>query len=188
MCDERSLEALDVVHGHTGHPGALHAVAVIGERHGALGGHVTDLGELLARLTCGDRADGVHAHDAFRRRALNDEAHLRAAVADRLGVGHACHGSEPAVSRRTRTARDRLLVLLTRLAQVHVDVGQSGQDHLLGAVDHLGAGRLQILAHPGDDAVLHEHVEHRIQLGRSVDHTSTLKQQCHCPHLPASDT
>ena len=45
--------------------------------------------------------------------------------------------------RRTRAARDRLLVLLTRLAQMHMDVGQSGQDHLLGTVDHLGARRLE---------------------------------------------
>ena len=46
-------------------------------------------------------------------------------IVDRIGVRHARDRGEAAGNRRRRAGRDRLLVLLARLAQMHVDVDQA---------------------------------------------------------------
>ena len=51
----------------------------------------------------------------------------RRVVVDRIGVRHARDGREAAGDGRRRAGRDRLLVLLPRLAQVHVHVDEPGR-------------------------------------------------------------
>ena len=46
--DDDRVELLGVVHDEPHHAGVLHALAVVGERDGALGEHVAHLGERLA--------------------------------------------------------------------------------------------------------------------------------------------
>ena len=123
--DDDGVELLGVVHDQPHHARVLHALAVVGEGHGALGEHVAHLGERLALEADGERADRVHAHLAALGGALDDEAHRAALVADRVGVGHARDRGEAAVRRGARAARDVFLVLVAGLAQVHVHVDEA---------------------------------------------------------------
>ena len=86
--------------------------------------------------------------------------------------------------------RDRLLVLLSRLAQVDVDVDQAGgDDHAGRDLEHLGAVRRQVATDTADGAVLDQDVERAVPAVTGVDHASVLQQQFHSPplsSLPAS--
>ena len=79
------------------------------------------------------------------------------------------HRREAAVCRRAGAALDRLLVLTTRLAQVHVHVREARQHDLLGAVDRLALRDREVLAHADDHAVADDDVEHLIEPDRRVD-------------------
>ena len=76
------VELAHVLHAGAHHAGALDAVAVVGERDGALHDHVTDLGERLALLAHRERADGTHVAEAGVAGAVDLVADLGA------GVGH----------------------------------------------------------------------------------------------------
>ncbi len=75
----------------------------------------------------------MHSHHALLGGPLDDESHRGALVSDGVGVGHRSDGGESAVSCGPGTRGDGLLVLATGLAQMHVQVDESGNDDLLGA-------------------------------------------------------
>jgi len=61
----------------------------------------------------------------------------RLVVGDRLGVRHRTHSREPANGRRSRAGSDGFDVLAARLAQMAMDVDESGRNDEPRAVDDL---------------------------------------------------
>jgi len=178
------MEHLDVVHRAAHEPIVLHPTSVVGERHGTGGDHVADLGERGALETLGDGTYRIDVDDTLRGGLLDEEGHLRATVADRFGVGHRGDPGEPTMGRGPTAAGDGLLVFITGLPQMHVDVHQTGDQHLAGEVHDLGVRRLETLSHRHDAAILDEHVTDGIKPCRRVDDPGTLKQQSHHGLLP----
>ena len=111
-------------------------------------------------------------------------------VVDRIGVRHAGDGGEPARRGGRQARRDRLLVLLARLAQVHVHVDEAGADHGPGRHgDDVGDTRGGWIESPLDRAMrpsTNEHVVHAVESLRGIDHPSALKQAGSCSAPPAS--
>ena len=70
------------------------------------------------------------------RGRLADQLDRALGVDGRIGVGHAGHGSEPAVDGRGGARLDRLGILEPRLAEVYVDVDQPRRDDPPGGIDH----------------------------------------------------
>ena len=84
-----------------------------------------DVGELFALLSARHRANRIDARQSGFRGLLQDQLRDAGVVVDRLGVRHARHGGEAAGHRRRDAGRHRFLVLLPRLAQVHVHVDEA---------------------------------------------------------------
>ena len=64
-------------------------------------------------------------------------------------------------------------MVLSRLAQVTVEVHEAGRDHAPGHLDHACAvGASQALAHRGDTSVHNEHVGHPVEATHRVNHAA----------------
>ncbi len=151
--------------------------AVVGERDAAGGLLLAELGELLALRPERDRADRIHARQLRFGRLLEDELRDPGVVVDRVGVRHARDRRESAGDRRRRAGGDRLLVLLPRLAQVHVDVDEArGHDPAARHFEDLGALDRQVLADARDHAVLDQDIELAVPAIDGIDHPPVLQQ------------
>ncbi len=187
VADDRHAEGQGVLHRPAVELRVHHALAVVGEGDAAGLGLLGQLRELRALEVAAHRADRIHADDAFDLRAGQDVVGDRAVVVDRERVGHARDRGEAARRGGPRAARDRLLVLEARLAQVHVHVDEARAHHLAGRVHRLGArGRLQALAHLVDAAVRDPDVLHRVGAAGRIHHAPAPDQQVHALLLPAS--
>src|ERR1019366_4868842 len=95
-------------------------------------------------------------------------------------VRHANHGSESAACRRRRAGGDGFLGGLARLAQMNVQVNQSGTDdtsadiHFFNVSRRFGGG---VLADGGDFAVHDEQIGGSIEAVGGVNHPSTGEEQ-----------
>ena len=183
------VELAHVLHAGAHHAGALDAVAVVGERHGALHDHVADLCERLALLAHRERADRAHVAEAGVAGAVDLVADLGAGVGHRIGVGHRGHVGEAAVGRGAGAGLDGLLVLEAGVAEVHVHVHETGNEVLAGGVDDLGiGGRLEALPHARDLLAVDEHVADVVEAHLGIDDMGRLKQIRHCSLLPEAGT
>ena len=153
-------------------------MAVVGEGNGALEHHVADLGQGLALLVLGQRADRADVHEAGGLAAVDLVADLGARVGDGGRVGHRGDVREAAVGRGARARLDGLLVLEARIAEVDVHVEQAGHEVLARAVDDLGLGR-EVLAHLRDLVTVDEDVEDLVQAQLRVHDVGALDQICH---------
>ena len=162
------LAVLD--HRHVEHAGVLeraprqdrrrHRQAIVGHRDAAGFLQLGDVGELFALLAARDGANRIDAREARFGRLLQNQPRHAGVVVHRLGVRHARDRGKSAGHRRGDAGRDRLLVLLPRLAQVHVHVDEAGAHDQAGRqVDDLGAVRLQIGSDLGDAIAVDQHVE-----------------------------
>ncbi len=150
---------------------------VVGDRDAAGRGKVGDFSELFALRSRRDGANRIHARQAGFARALDDEFGDRGVIVDRIGVRHARDGGEPAGHGRRRAGRDRLLVLLPRLAQVHVDVDEARRhDERIRQRDDARAFRRQVAADRADLCPVDEQVESPVPAGGGVDDVNVLEQ------------
>ena len=188
MAHDDLVEHRAVIHDAAHHARILHAAAVVGEGHRAMSHHVAHFGERLALEPLAARARHVHAALAYCGCARLDVLHAQRVVDNGLGVGHAAHRREAAVSRRARSGSDVFLLLEAGLAQMHVHVHQARNHDLAGkvALDALLHG--QALAHLDDLAVADQDVGRFVQTHLRVDHTGVLKQQSHLRSLREEDT
>ena len=187
VAHENLAEHDAVVHDAAHHAGVLDAAAVISEGNGAAGDHVAHLGERLALEAARARTGGVHAAVAHFGGAGLDVLDHDAVIGAGVGVGHGAHTGETALGGGAGTALDVLLVLLARVAQVHVHVHQAGDEVLTGQVHDLGiGGSLQTLAHRRDLLALEGDVHNAVKPGNRVDHVCVLKQKGHYRHLQAA--
>ena len=96
-------------------------------------------------------------------RAVEDRLHDRGVVDRRIGVRHADDRGAAAERRRARPGLDRLAVLATRFAEVHLDVDEPGRDDTTLGVEHRRARRRrQPGADLGDHPVDDPHVDQTV--------------------------
>src|SRR5690606_22647290 len=87
------------------------------------------------------------------------------------GVRHREDGGEPAGCGSPGTGQDRLRRLVPRLAQMRVQVHETGQRHEAVGVDDAGTGAAEPAADLGDDAVSDDDVRTvRAEQARAGDH------------------
>ena len=188
MGHDDGVELVGVVHDAAHHAGVLDAVAVVGEHGRAVGVHVAHVGEHLALQVFGA---GAGHHDAALPHGRGAGLHVfhgHGVVDHRARVRPGAHRGETTVGRRTGTRGDVLLLLLARIAEVHVHVHEAGSDDLAGkiALDALLHG--EVVSHLHDLAVADEDVGHFVQADLGVDQTSVLKHQCHRCYLLGAGT
>ena len=149
MLRHDTVERLHVLERTPHHQRVVHALAVVGEHPHPRGrlGHRAELGELLPTQADRDGADGV---DITVTGVLTEPPDLlddTGDVGNRLGVGHRVHGGEATERGCERAGLDRLGVLAAGLAQVGVQVDETGQRDQPAGVEHLRAGRRVIDEH-----------------------------------------
>ena len=134
--DHRQVEERRVLERAAHEAGVHHRHAVVGDGDDARALHLADLRQALALESDRDGTDRMDARPSGSRGALEDVARHRAVVVHRVGVRHARDGGEAAGERGAHARRDRLLVLVARLAEVDVDVDEPGHDQLSRGVEH----------------------------------------------------
>ena len=178
MVGDRDVEGAGVLERGAHQMAGGDRPAVVGDRHSARAHHPPHLGKFLASLSHRHRADGIHAGEPGPHRLAHDEPHGRLIVGDGIGVRHRADGREPAARRGACAGRDRLLVLVPRLAQVHVHVHEPGRDDPARDVAHLHPiRRAKAGPHGGDLAVLDENVGGLVETAARVDHPAAAQQQ-----------
>jgi hypothetical protein len=163
----------------------VYADAVIGEHahlRGA-GGHHAHLGELGSGQPDGDGTDGMHVDQTDLLPAVPDMVGDHRAVGDRIGVCHRENCRVPAQSRCCRAGFDIFGIFAAWLAQVGVQVHQSGQQHVISGInDVCGIGDRKTRADAGDLAVFDQYVD---PLALAVQ-PDPAKQHAHAaPSFPA---
>ena len=127
MIDDRHAEHARVLERATHQQCGRNRPAIVGKRDAPGMSLFAELGELLAFRSDRHRADRIHARATRLGGLLQNELGDAGVIVHRLGVRHARDRGEPAGDRRCGSGRDRLLVLLARFAEVHVDVDQPGR-------------------------------------------------------------
>ena len=190
MLDHRHSEHARVLERAAQEDRGRHRMAVVGDRHAAGLAEVANVGEQLAFRRPRHRADRIHARQVrFRCFRQDVRRHIRIVV-DRVRVRHAGDGGETAGDSRGRAGRDRFLVLLPRLAQVHVHIDEPRANHqTVGHRHDRGSVHRQIDADARDAVAVDQDVAHAVDPVGGIDHASALKQPLHVPlHRPAGTT
>ncbi len=184
---------------HAEHPGVLecpsqqqcrrHRMPVVGDRHTSGLFQLGDVCEQLALRAFRDGANRVDAREVgFGGLGQNEQRHVRVVVHGRR-VRHARDRRKSTGDGRRDAARHRLLVFLTRLAQVHVHVDQTWAHHEASRDVHDGGPfHGQVPTDASDAPVLDEHVVHTVDPVCRIDDAPALKQPLHVPLRPPGDT
>ena len=144
-----SVGILEVVHDqraeilgvgeHVAHDlGAGEARLAVGKGDGAGLAQQADLAHLLAQEALGHGRHGMHVDEGGVARAPQDEIDQRHVVDHRIGVGHADDGGDAARGGGAARGRQRLAMLVARLAGKHHHVDEAGRQHAAVAIDDLG--------------------------------------------------
>jgi hypothetical protein len=171
--------------------------AVVGDGDDSRLAHLADLGEVLAPEPDGDGADRVDAGEPGLGGAFEDQPRDRGVVVHRIRVRHAGDRGEAAGDGGRGAGRDRLLVLVARLAEVHVRVDQPRHHPEAVRIDRLGglrAGELSRLRDRADQAALDPDVvpfvdaRGRIDQPTAADHERALPSAAHAAPSASSGT
>jgi ribosomal protein S15P/S13E len=177
MFDHRHAEHRRVLERAAHQQRRRHRPPIVGDGDTARFPELGQIGELLARLPARDRADRVDARETRLRGLAKNVGGDAGVVVHGRRVRHAGDGGEPAGHGRRRARRDRLLVLLPRLAQVHVHVDQARADHESRRdLDDLDALGRQVAPHARDPAAVHQHVEGAVAAVGRIHDAPALQQ------------
>ena len=172
VLDDRHVEHARVLqrapHQHRGR----HRMPVVGQRDAAGLLELGDVRELFAFLAARDRADRIHARQVRVGGFRQDVAGDARVVIHRVRVRHARDGRETAGDGSRHAGRDRFLVLLPRLAQVHVHVDEPGtHDESVWDLDDRNPRIHREIAADACDAIsVNQQVEHAVTAVRRIDH------------------
>ncbi len=170
VLDDRQIEHAGVLERAPHQHRRRHRMPVVGQRDAAGLLQLGDVGELLALLAARDRADRIDAGQVRLGGLRQDVAGDAGVVVHRAGVRHAGHRGEAAGDRRGGAGRHRFLVLLPRLAQVHVHVDQPGHDDQPARhVDDRRAVHRQIAPDAGDAIAVNQQIEHAVTAVGRID-------------------
>ena len=161
--------------------------AVVGESDYPGPGHFLHVGELEPFAAAGDGAKGEDADRPRRARLARDEVDDGRVVDGRAGVGHTAEGREPAPRACGCPRGDGLFVLEPGLAQVRVQIDETGRDYQPARVYHRGAVRR---GHPparNNPPVADEEVGFSVGPVDRVDEAAASKQGVNAHGVPAPD-
>ena len=180
---QRDVEIGQVLEGPPRDGRVGHRVAVVRNGHRARIAQARELGQVAAGAADRDAGDRQHPRVGSGRRVEHaGDQHRR--INRRRRVGHRADRREAAARRGPRAGRDRLLVLLAGLAQVHVQVDEAGSDDESRRVQHGRAvGRFQAGPGFGDAPVAEQQVERRVDAVAGVDQAAAADQD-RCRHSP----
>ena len=189
MLDDRHPEHPRVLERPSHQQRRRDRMPIVGDRHAS---GLLQLGDVREQLPFRALRNGSNRVDVRELRlgslGKNEQGDV-GVVVHRRGVRHARDCGESARDRRRDTTRDRFLVLLPWLAQVHVHVDQTRTHHQTGRNLHDGrAIDRQIASDSSDAAVLDEDVVHAINPVRGIDDAPALKQPLHVRLRPPGDT
>jgi hypothetical protein len=140
-------------------------VPVVADRHRSRGHQLTELRELFPLLAESHGTDGVDARGAGCRPLLHDEPDRRLIVDRRIRVRHGADAREATGGRGHGPRGNGLAVLLARLAQMGVDIDETGRDHQPAHIAYLRAlWRALVAAHARNAAVGNQHVVHVVEI------------------------
>jgi hypothetical protein len=173
VLDDPAVDHAGVSHGPTHHEAVRDRPGAIGEAHGACFLEQRHLGEVAAGAALGDGTIGIDLDALLEARAPRDKLDHRRIIDRRQGVGQAGEAGDAARGRGDRAARKRLLVLCTRLAELHAHVDQPRRQTGARRVDHHGIVRRRLAFEPArpevdDPAVLDQKPAAGIQAARRV--------------------
>ena len=131
----------EVLHGAPQQPGVAHRVPVVGEDPDPGLPQLVEMRQCLTPPPEGDATCRHHLGQPAVRSPLRYVAGEVPAVDRGVGVGHRHQGGEPPGGGGGRTRGDVLLPLLTRLAEMGVQVDQSGTYPAPGDVDGVSRRR-----------------------------------------------
>ena len=172
---QRQAEGARVLEGTPHQRRRHHRASVVGEGHAARRPELAVLGQLLALAPLADRTHRVDPGQAGRRGAGQHELGHAGVVVGGDRVGHGTHGGEAACHGRAGAGGDGLLVLLPRLAQVHVEVDEARGDPLPPGVHHVRAGgRLDPLGDHGHLAAAQDHRPDAVDAAGGIDDPPAL--------------
>ena len=153
-------------------------LAVIADRDASRRSQIRELRQLLAFQTFADGTDGIHATRAVPRRLGDDHLGDRPLVVRRNRVRHRAHRRVPARHCRPSSGRDRLFMFLAGLAQMGVQIDETGHDHQTAGIDGFG-GRLQLLADFADRIVGDQDISFGVEPLTRIDDAPASDQQVH---------
>ena len=172
MLDERPTERTGIGQGIAQERRVVHRCPIVTEAHGAGVRQLPERRQAFAGSPLGDRA--VDQHPDRRRRSVRETQHVaqaRGPVERRVRVGHRAHRREATVGGCGETGRDRLGVLVAGLAQMHVEVDETGQHEQVRLTDRRAAARPGQLA---DAAALDEQAAPPLTPGAGIDQPGIL--------------
>ena len=143
--------------------------AVVGERDRARVGELGHIRQRRPLLPARDRGEESDLHVSLTARGLDERTEDGRRIDDGIGVRHREDRAETAGCSGGRSARDRLLVLASRRAQVHMRIDEGGCEHEARRVDDAMLVVLDLLCDRGDDAVVDTHVERRVDSLGGID-------------------
>ncbi len=177
MLHDAGIEHFGILQGLAHDRGVADAHAVVAQGDRPALKHRADLRQFLALSALGDRSDRKHIGQPHPLGLAQNEFDLPLVIQRRLGIGHAADGREPPRHRRRRAAGDRLLFLVARLAQMHVNVDQPRRDETTRRVD-CPIGFAEIGSDRGDLSVADEKLRPPLKLLRGVEDRAVMDQDC----------
>ena len=168
-------------HGSPHHLIPLHAVAIVGKsRH--VRGHGIHIRKDLSLFSDGDGAVGYHLYDGIPADDVQLCLQVRQIVGTGVQIRHGAYGGVPAPRRGTAAARNGFLIGKTRLAQVHMHIGEAGKYGISVAGDLLcqgsigGAGEKDTITN-GNGLFPDLPVSIHIGIGELIAHTNSFYKQ-----------
>ena len=156
--------------------------AVVGEAGRAFVGELAHFRQLAAELPLGDRGKEPDGNHGLIARELQQRAEHGRGVDDGIRVRHREDRAVAAGRGGRGAGRDRLLVLATRRAQVHVRIDERRREHEAVRILHPMRIPLERRSDGCDDAVVDTYVHvrvdtlHGIEDARSCDHERILRR------------
>ena len=173
MRKDGPLENPCALHGPAHHVLPMHGRAVIAESHGAGLCQQRQVAQFLRPPAARYRGDRIEPRGMDLARPAHDVFHRLRGVCRRVRVRHRGHSGEPARKRGTQAGLDGLVLIPSRLAQVHVHVYEPGHEHHPSHVhDHVG-GKL-VRQHRRNLSVLDHDMLYRVKPTGRVDDAPVL--------------
>ena len=189
MIKQRQVKHLGVLAGAAHEIVILHTMAVVGDGDDAGFFQAADGREFFAGEIFTDGAGDKNIYHAFPSSAFANQRDRASIVNRRCGVGHTDERGEAATRRCRRAAGDIFFGGLAGLAQMNMQVNQTGRNDFAGDIQRRHAGgRRNVFADGGDFASENEHVGNGIKLVGGINHAAAgEKQRIHRAEFNGAD-
>lgn len=177
MVHDEEIEHAGVFDGPPHDFVVLNAFAIVGDCDNALIGKGTDRRERFAVHSHREAAGGQDIHERGVFNGVADSADRSWIVGDGTGIGHTDNGGKSTRCRGAGSRADVLLVGLTGFPQMHVNIDQSGTDHLSGNVQNSGRFDFMGLERSNDFAAANVEIGKFIPVVGGIDNATVFKDQ-----------